>query len=264
MLRRELSKYYTPAYVAHMIVEKTNDLLGSTITEFLEPSAGGGVFLDFLPEGTKAYDIEPEDKRIIKQNFLELDIPYKKGRCIIGNPPFGVNTNSKCKKSGNVYAKFVSKSMKLCDYISFILPVSCHDNPVRFYQFELIHSEILPLLWDKKIKTCFNIYRRPLVLLKKPSFSLEMVKITEDRNGRMINGGDIVICKYGSIGKECDTHNYSGKMIFTINEKYKQQVIELLRKTNYLEVFGNTYCSVPSLVSWRVLRYIKQMIPEIY
>jgi len=49
------------------------------------------VFLNYLPKDTSAYDIEPEDNkgRIIKQNYLTLDLDYKKGRCIIGNPPFG-------------------------------------------------------------------------------------------------------------------------------------------------------------------------------
>lgn len=47
------------------------------------------MFLDYLDKPYLAYDIEPEDDRVIKQDYLELDIGYKKGRCVIGNPPFG-------------------------------------------------------------------------------------------------------------------------------------------------------------------------------
>lgn len=88
-------KYYTPAELAKHYVDKTKEIVGmDNITEWLEPSGGNGVFLDFLPQGTYSYDIEPEDGRITKQDYLELNLEYKKGRCIIGNPPFG-RANSK-------------------------------------------------------------------------------------------------------------------------------------------------------------------------
>lgn len=54
-------KYYTPRSLASYVVTKTNEIIGrSNITEYLEPSGGAGVFLDFLPEGTYSCDIETE------------------------------------------------------------------------------------------------------------------------------------------------------------------------------------------------------------
>lgn len=41
-------------------------------TEWIEPFAGGGVFLDFLPEGTPAYDIEPYDNRIMQADSFNI------------------------------------------------------------------------------------------------------------------------------------------------------------------------------------------------
>lgn len=86
----ENDKYYTSPELAEYCVKKTEEIIGKeNITEYLEPSAGNGVFLNYLPEGILSYDIEPEDNRIVKQDYLSLDLEYKKGRCIIGNPPFG-------------------------------------------------------------------------------------------------------------------------------------------------------------------------------
>lgn len=76
----ELDKYYTNGELALYVVNKTKEVIGEeNITEYLEPSAGVGIFLDFLDKSYIAYDIEPEDKRIIKQDYLTLDITYKRG-----------------------------------------------------------------------------------------------------------------------------------------------------------------------------------------
>ena len=84
-------KYYTSPELAEYCVKKTEEIIGKeNITEYLEPSAGNGVFINYLNNNYRLYDIEPEDIRIQKQDYLTLDLPYKKGRCIIGNPPFGV------------------------------------------------------------------------------------------------------------------------------------------------------------------------------
>lgn len=130
-------KYYTPKELAKYIVDKTKEVIGEeNITEYVEPSAGVGVFLDFLDKPYLAYDILPEDDRIVKQDYLTLDLQYKKGRCVIGNPPFGDRNN-------NLTKKFLEHSVNKCDYISFILPIRQYKNDVMFYEFDLIYSEDL-------------------------------------------------------------------------------------------------------------------------
>jgi predicted RNA methylase len=171
-----MDKYYTPPYLAEYIVNKTKEIIGEeNITEWLEPSAGAGVFLNCLPEGTLAYDIEPEDDRIVKQDFLELNLKYKKGRCIIGNPPFG---------SGNTLAvQFFKKSIQLSNYISFILPISQINNTQQMYEFDLIYSENLnkQKYTDREIHCCFNIYKRPadgkLNQKKKYNLGMHLTKV---------------------------------------------------------------------------------------
>ena len=69
MAKIELDKYYTPKDLAEYCVNKTKEIIGvDNITEWLEPSAGGGSFLNHLPSNTLAYDIAPEDNRDCKNN----------------------------------------------------------------------------------------------------------------------------------------------------------------------------------------------------
>ena len=105
-----LDKYYTPNDLAKYCIEKTKEIIGEeNITEYIEPSAGEGIFLKYLDKPFIAYDIEPECDKIIKQDYLNLNLEYKKGRCIIGNPPYG-----RCL---NLAQKFYKKSIYLGDYI---------------------------------------------------------------------------------------------------------------------------------------------------
>jgi len=67
----------------------------------------------------------------IKQDFLTVKLEYKKGRCIIGNPPFG--------ERNALSVKFYNKSVEIGDYISFILPISQWNNNMQMYKFDLIY-----------------------------------------------------------------------------------------------------------------------------
>ena len=120
-------------------MDKTKDVIGEkNITEYIEPSAGSGVFLDYLDKPYLAYDIKPDDSRVVKQDYLNLDLDYKKGRCIIGNPPFGNSKNDLVKK-------FYNKSIIVADYVVFILPISQYKNDINLHEFDLLHSEDLGL-----------------------------------------------------------------------------------------------------------------------
>ena len=95
MSKIHLDKYYTPQELADYCTKKAVEIIGiDNITELVESSAGQGVFLNsfekFLPNiPYKAYDIEPEDDRIIKQDYLELEMEYKIGRVVGFNFPYG-------------------------------------------------------------------------------------------------------------------------------------------------------------------------------
>ena len=63
MAKIQNDKYYTSPELAKYCVEKTKEIIGEdNIVEYVEPSAGSGVFLDYLDKPYLAYDIEPEDE----------------------------------------------------------------------------------------------------------------------------------------------------------------------------------------------------------
>ena len=263
MAKIELDKYYTPKYLAEYCVNKTKEIIGEeNITEWLEPSAGSGNFLDYLGDNYLAYDIAPEDDRIIKRDYLELDLEYKKGRCTIGNPPFGDRKN-------NLVKKFLEISVKFSDYICFILPIRQYKNSMSFYKFNLIYSEDLGVLKysDVPIHCCFNIYKRPKNGLNhsKPNYNLKNVEILEHHrtnNPLLKDVFDYRICSFGaSIGKKCTPNTYCKELCFIINKTYKERVIKLLEETNFKKEFPSV--STPYIASWQVYKYIKEQIPEI-
>ena len=257
-----LDKYYTPIELAKYCIDKTYKVIGKeNISEVIEPSAGNGSFSNHIKDCI-AYDIEPESDGIVKQDFLQLEIPYKQGRLIIGNPPFG-----RCL---NLAQKFFKKSVQIADYVAFILPISQLDNSQSFYEFDLIHSEDLgkQIYSDREVHCCFNIYKRPKDKLNsKPNYKLKDITVYEKKrtgNDTFPNNYDFAICGWGaSIGKEI---NYKGqyaneKYIVIHNEKYKTQIIDLLKKVNWIEEFKMT--ATPNLCQWQVYKYIKEQIPEI-
>lgn len=115
MNHRELDKFYTKKDVIKKIIKKINldkyDLI-------IEPSAGSGNFLEFLPMGkTIALDIAPENKIIKKMNWFDFEIsPKYKKVLVIGNPPFG--------KFNKLSKDFLthSFSFKNVDTVAFVLP----------------------------------------------------------------------------------------------------------------------------------------------
>lgn len=258
-------KYYTPIDLAEYCVKKVKEIIGEeNISEWIEPSGGNGVFLDYLPKGTYSCDIEPEDSRVVKQDFLELDLGYKEGRCIIGNPPFGFMTK--------LAIKFFNKSILLGDYVAFILPISFLNNQKQIYKFDLIYSEDLGInkYSDRDVYCCFNIYKRPINGLNSKiaqNFKLSKdLKITEIRQGNKIcEDYDFAFCSWGSVGKEITQPNsrqFAKEFYVKIyNNEYKNNIIDLIKNVNWIELYNMkpTY----NLLQWQVYKYLKEKIPEL-
>lgn len=262
-------KYYTSPELAKYCVEKTREIIGEeNITQYIEPSAGAGVFLDFFDKPSIAYDIEPEDDRIIKADWLTIDLDYKKGRCIIGNPPFG-NRNT-------LAVQFYKKSIQLCDYISFILPISQLNNNQQMYEFDLIYSENLEKMEysGRYLHCCLNIFKRNIEgkLNKREKFKISQdVQIFEHRRNVIKNVDfslyDLGICGYGS-GILGNIPEYPGQYVkefyFKIlNEKYKKQIIDLIKNTDWENDVCKGISGQVSLPQWKIHRYLKEQIPEL-
>lgn len=89
MAKIPLDKYYTEDSLAKHCVEKTFEILGSDWDRIIEPSAGAGAYLKYLPKNTLAYDIAPEAPNIKTADYREIQLPYMEKSLVIGNPPFG-------------------------------------------------------------------------------------------------------------------------------------------------------------------------------
>ena len=154
----DLDKYYTPIDTAEYCINKTYEIIGrENITEIIEPSAGDGSFSLQIPNCI-AIDIEPQHESITKQDFFTLHLPYKKGRLIIGNPPFG--------RSGNLAIQFYKHSIQMAEYVSFILPAGQYNNTYSCYEYDLIYSELINcnnfIHLNDQVKLTFNIYKNPM------------------------------------------------------------------------------------------------------
>jgi len=217
----ELDKFYTPKQVAKDCIDTFwRTCFG--ITEIIEPSAGNGAFSLQIPNCI-AYDLDPEHESIIKQDFLKLDLPYKQGRLIIGNPPFG--------DRNNLARSFYKKATELCDAIAFILPISQLNNSDSLYEFDLIKSVDLGVLEysGMKIHCCFNIYTRPKNGLKsKPNLKIDWIKVyRDDQDGYENINADLCIFRRGaSAGKEkfTDIHTQTYKIV--VEDKSKVEYVK--------------------------------------
>lgn len=261
----DLDKYYTPQILASSCIQLVYQEIGvDVITDIIEPSAGAGSFSLQLGEKCTGYDIAPEHPSILQQDFLKLDLPYKKGRLIIGNPPFGAR--------GNLAIQFFKKAIQLGDYIAFILPISQYNNTQKMYEFDLVCSTDLGLrkYSDRELHCCFNLYRRPVggIHQSPPNYELEDLEVVEYRRG----GNYPVPAKYdfgmctwgnGSTGKKVAYVGQFAQEHYVIvkNSEVRDKVLKVCKETDW----KNLYPSVSSkkLQSWKILKHLKEQIPEL-
>lgn len=143
-----LDKFYTAPEIAKTFVDHINQLC--PLKDFdmvIEPSAGSGNFLKYLPSNTIALDIAPEGPNIVQQDFFDYlpsndlitdDIKI----AVVGNPPFGSGYMNPLAKG------FFNHAATFAQTIAFIVPAKYHSswkvqkqlNP----SFGLYFSEILP------------------------------------------------------------------------------------------------------------------------
>ena len=145
--RDTIDKYYTKEIVVEQCLNMVKKYIELNTDDLIvEPSAGNGSFIKGINELTsnfKFYDLEPENKEIIKQDYLLYDYSnikkaYNKIH-IIGNPPFG--------RQSSLAIKFIKKSCEFSDSVSFILPKSFKKDSLKKsfpLQYHLIFEMDLP------------------------------------------------------------------------------------------------------------------------
>lgn len=264
LAKLENDKYYTDPELAEYCVKRMREIIGEeNITEYIEPSAGAGVFLDYFDKPFRAFDVKPEDTRIIKADWREVNIDYKPGRCVIGNPPFG--------RRNTLAVQFYKKAIQVGDYIGFILPISQLKNNQQMYEFDLVSSDDLGVreYSGRKIHCCYNIYRRPANgLNKKKTYKLKDVEIKEFRSKKKslesTEEFDLRICFWGAaMGKVVKAKGtYSHEMgIKILNEKYKNEIIRIFREVDWGSIYH--FVATPALYQWQIYKYLKEQIPAL-
>jgi hypothetical protein len=269
MAKIAFDKYYTPPNVARFCINKTFEIIGKeNISEIIEPSAGCGMFSFQLD--CKAYDLYPQNELIEQQDFLQLDLGYKKGRLFIGNPPFG--------STGGLITKFYNKCIKEGDYIAFLLPGSQYKNYNSFHKFEIIYSILIETDYtNTKLITAFNIYKRnpdkedfrePKIQYK--DFTLKRFERNNKGKQKTIKMDyDYCFSTFGFPAlKPSKPYQYSAGYLIKINNPIlKNQIIECLKflyhwgkKTKFFE---KTKISSVSVKKNDIQKLLKICIPEL-
>ena len=264
----DLDQYYTSYDDMEYCVNKAWDVikdLGYEVSEFLEPSAGEGVFSNYLATSgldVIAIDIEPKGEDIIKADFLTYDLEYKEGRFIIGNPPYGARLN--------LAQKFYKRAIELGDYIAFILPISQLNNTQFLYEFDLVHSEDLGKFVfsnKKKVHCCLNVYVRPKNGLNKkiPTKLKDITIIRQDKKGYEDIEFDIRMCYWGdaTAGKILkEGENYSGEYKIIIhNKELKDDIINLLSTIKWKDEIDSV--AMRRIKQYHIIQVLKKYIPNI-
>ena len=115
-------QYYTKFSVAKQCVDQILRLFPHTNSyQWIEPSAGNGVFLRALPDSITdklGIDIDPKSAEVQRADFLTWSptTPSPGPRVFFGNPPFG--------RQGSLAKSFIKHSAAHAQIIAFILPRS--------------------------------------------------------------------------------------------------------------------------------------------
>ncbi len=135
-------QYYTKEFVAkHCVDCIESHVPNGRAYQWIEPSAGNGIFLKCLAQDVDklGIDIDPKEASVVKGDFLDWSPTTTKPRIFFGNPPFG--------RQGSLAKKFIQQAAKYATIIAFILPRSfVKPSMSRAFPplFHCIHSEELP------------------------------------------------------------------------------------------------------------------------
>jgi len=249
--RDTVDKFYTSKNAVDTCINLIKENIDFSKNDLcIEPSAGNGAFLPqitTLSDNCKFYDIEPENKQVVKQDYLELDTnllnlqQYNKIH-VIGNPPFG--------RQSSMAIKFIKKSTQYADTISFILPKSFKKDSLQKkfpLNFHLICEHDIPeysfIINDKKynvpcvfqIWTKQNVPRKTPEILLPKNYSFTTKLNSPDISFRRVgvNSGDIEN-NPSVIQTKSDQSHYFIKFKEKISNEFYQQLklIEYPTKNN--------------------------------
>lgn len=276
---KDLDKFYTHPDVAKKFISIVNR--NFPLDKFdlvIEPSAGNGNILQYLPKGSVGLDIQPEGDGIIKQDFFEYNPGYHplsnniKIACI-GNPPFGSGYMNPLAKA------FFNHAATFSDLIAFIVPAKWQTSwKVQFQlnkEFNLYFTEILPkysFVLDEQpynVSCCMQIWsrvsRKDLVdsrIRNRPptkhgDFDMfltcdnvpklpeirEQIKNQEYWEFALKYWGKIRVCNFNEVSPSTTTH-----YLFKSQKPYVRDIFEQIDWSKYVSNMGAPNVGGKSLV----------------
>ena len=276
---KDLDKFYTHPNIASNFISIIDDIFPlNKFDLIIEPSAGNGNILKYLPENSIGLDLEPEAENIIKQDFFEYHSPYDpifnniKIACI-GNPPFGSGYMNPLAKA------FFNHAATFSDLIAFIVPAKWNSSwKVQFQldkNFGLYYSEVLPknsFLLDEKpynVPCCMQIWSKSnpnnlenLRITQRPptkhkDFDMfltcdnvpklpkvrEQIKNQEYWEFALKYWGKIRVCDFNEVSPDTTTH-----YLFKSKKDYVRSIFEKIDWSKYVSNMGAPNVGGKSLV----------------
>lgn len=111
-----LDQYDTTPAAAGLCCDWLRHKINIKEYQVIEPAAGTGVWLPYLPEDTIAFDVLPRSEQVNKQDFLLWWPTEQTDYVVVGNPPYG--------RAGRLIKKFIERSFQYALYCAFLLPHS--------------------------------------------------------------------------------------------------------------------------------------------
>lgn len=223
-------KFYTKPEIAAQFLREL-DL--SSYSLIIEPSAGNGSFSNFIPNCI-ALDIEPENDKIVKQDFFMYE-PQRGNILVVGNPPFG--------EQSTMAIQFFNHAAKFAKTIAFVLPRSFKKVSIQnkldlsfwlIREVEIPKNSFLLQEQDYDVPCVFQIWKRKKEKREKIIFPMRskyfsFVKTKEEADFRIQRvGGDAgkaFLDKNGALSS-----NYYLK---NISEYEIEKLVSLLNAVKY-------------------------------
>jgi hypothetical protein len=227
-------QYYTKEGVARKCVDTLLGKYSGLAYQWIEPSAGNGVFLRCLPStfDKKGIDLDPKDPVIERGNFLTwVPVDHKK-RIFFGNPPFG--------RQSSLAKAFIQHAAKYADIIAFILPRSfVKPSMSRAFplDFHCVHSVELG-------KNAFEVnaveYDVPCVfqIWEKRSMNRVVESAEEEKGFKYVKAGQPyhIACKrVGGRAGQCSfagDFNSSFHYFLKLDERYIPHIATIIGEVN--------------------------------
>lgn len=138
-----VDQFFTKREIVQRCIQNFHREISSfeVFDNIIEPSAGNGGWLEYLPVKTIALDLEPLHPTIIKQDFFHFPFTNicNQKNLVIGNPPFG--------KRSKLSIEFFQYASLFADCIAFIVPNQWNKNSVQDKipsEWRLVFKEALP------------------------------------------------------------------------------------------------------------------------